>query len=283
MTLVGRRLTAEAFRWGRAASGAVQRAMDPPSSWSLRVEAPSKRQVSKNGMHWVFLGCPGVGKGTYASRLASLLSIPHIAMGDLVRQELSQPSEASKKLIYAMSQGKLLPDQVVVSLLSTRLEKGALEGEKGFILDGFPRNTTQAEILEQVTEIDLVVNLKLREDVVISKCLGRRICSQCKGNFNVANIDVEGSDGGPRISMPPLLPPPSCATKMTIRADDTEEVVRERLRIYAEESKPVEDFYRLRGNLFDFEVAGGIPETWPRLLDALNLSEKDCTHQKVSV
>lgn len=89
--------------------------------------------------------------------------------------------------------------------------------------------------MEEVAEIDLVVNLKLREDVLVTKCLGRRICSQCGGNFNVANIDFEGSGNIPRIFMPPLLPPPSCATKMTIRADDTEEVVKARLRVYYEE------------------------------------------------
>lgn len=91
------------------------------------------------------------------------------------------------------------------------------------------------EVLEDVTEIDLVVNLRLREDVLISKCLGRRICSQCGGNFNLAKIDVKGEDGAPSIFMPPLLPPPSCASKMTIRADDTDEVVRARLRVYHEE------------------------------------------------
>jgi len=88
------------------------------------------------------------------------------------------------------------------------------------------------EIMDEVANIDLVVNLKLREDVLVTKCLGRRICSQCGGNFNVASIDVDGYDSVPRIVMPPLLPPPSCASKMTIRADDTEEVVRARLRVY---------------------------------------------------
>lgn len=91
------------------------------------------------------------------------------------------------------------------------------------------------EIMDEVASIDLVVNLKLREDVLISKCLGRRICSECGGNFNVASIDVDGYDSVPRILMPPLLPPPKCASKMTIRADDTEDVVRARLRIYYEE------------------------------------------------
>lgn len=89
--------------------------------------------------------------------------------------------------------------------------------------------------MNEVADIDLVVNLKLREDVLVTKCLGRRICSQCGGNFNVASIDVDGYGNVPRIYMAPLLPPPSCSSKMIIRADDTEEVVRARLRVYYEE------------------------------------------------
>ena len=85
-----------------------------------------------------------------------------------------------------------------------------------------------------MTDIDLVVNLKLREDILVEKCLGRRICSQCGGNFNIANISIKGENGRPDISMAPLLPPAHCASKLITRADDTEQVVKERLRIYHE-------------------------------------------------
>lgn len=90
------------------------------------------------------------------------------------------------------------------------------------------------EILEGVTDIDLVVNLKLREEALLAKCLGRRICSQCGGNYNIASIDIKGENGQPGMYMAPLLPPPQCASKMITRSDDTEEVVKERLRIYNE-------------------------------------------------
>lgn len=83
-----------------------------------------------------------------------------------------------------------------------------------------------------MTDIDLVINLKLREEALLAKCLGRRMCSQCGGNFNVASIDIEGENGGARMYMPPLLPPPQCESKLITRADDTEEVVKERLRVY---------------------------------------------------
>lgn len=223
----------------------------------------------------VFLGCPGVGKGTYARMLSDRLGIPHIAMGDLVREELHKTTPDARKLKDMVNQGKLLSDEIVLNLLSNRLLKASEIGEEGFILDGFPRTRSQAEILDQLTEIDLVVNLKLREDVLILKCLGRRICSGCGNNFNLADIDVQGIEGSPRILMPAMLPPPACLSKLTVREDDTEDVVRERLRIYALESKPVEDYYKQQRKVLDFNVGGGIPETWPKLLRALKLDTED--------
>lgn len=166
-----------------------------------------------------------------------------------------------------------MPDEIIIDLLSKRLEAGEAKGETGFILDGFPRTVRQAEILEGVTDIDLVVNLKLREEALLAKCLGRRICSQCGGNYNIASIDIKGENGQPGMYMAPLLPPPHCASKLITRSDDTEEVVKERLRIYNELTKPVEDFYRQRGKLLEFDLPGGIPESWPKLLQALNLGD----------
>lgn len=95
-------------------------------------------------------------------------------------------------------------------------------------------NSLSQEILEGMIDIDLVVNLKLQEDVLIEKCLGRRLCSHCGKNFNIASINMKGENGNPAISMAPLLPPANCMSKLITRADDTEEVVRERLRIYSE-------------------------------------------------
>ncbi|XP_077247006.1 adenylate kinase 1, chloroplastic-like [Tasmannia lanceolata] len=236
---------------------------------------PLSQDPKDSNVQWVFLGCPGVGKGTYASRLSHLLGVPHIATGDLVREELSNSGPLSHQLAEIVNQGKLVSDEIIISLLSKRLQNAEAKGESGFILDGFPRTIRQAEILEGVTDIDLVINLKLREDVLIEKCLGRRICSQCRGNFNVANIDLKGENGTPGICMAPLLPPAHCASKLITRADDTEPVVKERLRIYNDLSRPVEEFYRSRGKLLEFDLPGGIPESWPKLLQALNLEDHD--------
>ncbi|CAA0829765.1 Adenylate kinase 1- chloroplastic [Striga hermonthica] len=249
-----------------AAAAAESRSQPTPP---LRVD-PKGRNVQ-----WVFLGCPGVGKGTYASRLSGLLGVPHIATGDLVREELSSSGPLSEQLADIVNQGKLVSDEIIINLLSKRLEKGESQGESGFILDGFPRTVRQAEILNEVTDIDLVVNLKLPENVLLEKCLGRRICSQCGKNFNVASINVKGENGNPDIVMAPLPPPSQCVSKLITRSDDTEAIVKERLRIYTEKSQPVEDFYRGLGKLLEFDLPGGIPESWPKLLEALNLDENE--------
>ncbi|KAH9624740.1 hypothetical protein KSS87_009008 [Heliosperma pusillum] len=241
----------------------------PPSTLSRRSDLNSR------SIQWVFLGCPGVGKGTYASRLSKLLGVPHIATGDLVRHELSSSGPLSTQLADIVNKGQLVSDEIIISLLSKRLEVGETKGESGFILDGFPRTIRQAEILEGVTDIGLVVNLRLPEQALIEKCLGRRICNQCGKNFNVATIDIKGENGKPEIRMAPLNPPAQCASKLITRADDTEEVVKERLRVYGEMSQPLEEFYRSRGKLLEFDLPGGIPESWPKLLEVLNLDEQE--------
>ncbi|KAK8671654.1 hypothetical protein V6N13_038242 [Hibiscus sabdariffa] len=234
-----------------------------------------KREPKGRNVQWVFLGCPGVGKGTYASRLSNLLGVPHIATGDLVRDELASSGSLSSQLKEIVNQGKLVSDEIIIDLLSKRLEMGEAKGESGFILDGFPRTVRQAEILEGVTDIDLVINLKLREEALLAKCLGRRICSECGGNYNVASIDIKADNGRPGMYMAPLPPPPQCASKLITRPDDTEEVVKQRLRIYQAMTRPVEDFYRSRGKLLEFDLPGGIPESWSKLLRALNLEDHD--------
>ncbi|XP_051120134.1 probable adenylate kinase 6, chloroplastic [Andrographis paniculata] len=241
---------------------------------SSAIPAQSSKEKGRN-IQWVFLGCPGVGKGTYAARLSRLLGVPHIATGDLVRQELSSRRPLASQLAGIVNQGKLISDEIIIDLLSKRLEDAQTKGDTGFILDGFPRTVRQAEILEGVTDIDLVINLKLREEALIAKCLGRRICSECGRNFNVACVDIKSEDGNPGMYMPPLLPPPQCTSKLTIRSDDTEEIVKERLRVYNDMSRAVEEFYQRRGKLLEFDLPGGIPESWPKLLHALNLNDNE--------
>lgn len=279
----------------RCGHSKVEAHIDPLS----RIRAAVDQEVAAEKMlgaaaascRLVFLGGPGVGKGTYASLLSKRLGIPHISTGDLVRAELSKPpsTEPEASLLYekvreAVNQGKLLSDEIVVELLSNRL--GHVEPSVGYILDGFPRTLSQARVLDEaVGGVDMAVNLRLREDVLVAKCLGRRVCSECGKDFNLAHVDIppDGKKGlQDRIILPARLPPPACASKLRAREDDTkEEAVRERLRVHAREIEPLEQHYRTQGKLLDLDVGRGIEDAWPRLLDAA-LELNDSTSNNIA-
>mmetsp|Transcript_31165 Transcript_31165/g.69296 ORF Transcript_31165/g.69296 Transcript_31165/m.69296 type:complete len:279 (+) Transcript_31165:49-885(+) len=222
-----------------------------------------------DSIKWVFLGPPGVGKGTYASRAAKHFNVAHIATGDLIRAEMKRGSTLGKQLSDIVNQGKLVPDDLIFKLLSHRVEQGAEAGEKGFILDGFPRTRVQAVQLLELSKVQVAFNMSLREEVLVEKCLGRRLCRHCGKSYNVANIYLPATDGKPEIVMPPLTPPPECAPHLEIRADDTEQVIRHRLEVYRSQAAPVEQYFREAGLLHNFEITAGIPETLPGLLQAL--------------
>lgn len=220
---------------------------------------------------WVFLGPPGVGKGTYATRVADWLSITHVAAGDLVREEIKSGSALGKEMARIANSGDLLPDEMVTRLLRKRVQRAEQEGEPGVLLDGFPRTVAQAEELLSIADVQLALNLRLREDVLLEKCLGRRICAKCGKGYNIADINApaDPTRGLPAIVMPPLNPPPECEHHLETRADDTPSVVQHRLTVYKRSAAPLESFFREQGLLMDFDITGGIPETLPRLKAAL--------------
>jgi adenylate kinase len=200
---------------------------------SRAVHTATARGVKLN---WVFQGPPGVGKGTYASRAAEALGVPHIATGDLVRAEVSAGSDIGHEIAPLINAGKLIGDEQASRLVETRLARGAELGEHGVLLDGYPRTVPQARRLLECTTLAGVLNMRLREDVLVEKCTGRRRCTHCGANYNVADIQKgHGPNGEPPVTMPPLSPAPECEAHLQKRSDDTEEVVRERLRVYHEE------------------------------------------------
>ena len=250
-----------------AASAATTTAAAPPPT-------PT---IPPHQARWVFLGPPGVGKGTYASRVAAALGVAHVAAGDLVRAEIKAGTPLGQQARDAVAEGRLLPDALVLALVRSKLEALA---PGGYLLDGFPRTRAQAEALFNAQASNnnphnllptLAVNLSLREEVLVDKCIGRRVCGKCGKGFNVADIHLPASadKSQPEIVMPPLNPPEECASLMETREDDTEPVVRRRLDAYRREAGPVEAFFAARGALLDFEITGGIPQTLPRLAKAL--------------
>ena len=139
---------------------------------------------------WVFLGPPGVGKGTYSKRVAEALGMSHIAAGDLVRDEIKSGSTLGARMQEVVNSGQLLSDSLILNVLRQRMSEERSNGITKFLLDGFPRTANQAEALDEFVDVHLAVNLDLREDVLVDKCLGRRLCSKCGANYNVADINV---------------------------------------------------------------------------------------------
>jgi len=206
------------------------------------------------------MGAPGVGKGTFATRLAPLFGVPTISTGDLIRAEIKGNTEVGQQVKALTERGGLVGDDVVLQLLKNRL--AAPDAAKGFILDGYPRRVSQAETLATLRPLGLAVNLVLDEKILVEKALARRVCAHCGSGYNLANIVRDG------YFMPPLLPKapglcdkcPPAVGKLTTRADDTESIIRERLRVYERETFPILDFYRKQGLLLEFEVRKGVAD-----------------------
>ena len=217
-------------------------------------------------MKLIFLGPPGVGKGTYASRIGPELGIPHISTGDLLRAEIKEKTRLGKKANEYMEEGNLVPDELVIEMLKNRLEKP--DAWKGFILDGFPRTIPQAEALDKITKIDRVVNIIQKDQILIDKIAARRLCRKCGNIYNLAHI----KDG--KLDMPPILPKvegkcDKCGNELYQRDDDKEDVVRDRLEVYKKQTAPLIEFYKKRGLIVDIVVKGGPDVVVPEILEAI--------------
>jgi len=236
-----------------------------------RISSATNNSSDSKAKNWVFLGPPGVGKGTYSTRIAKHYGLTHIVAGDLVRGEIKSGSSLGIEMKGIVEKGDLLPDNIILDLVQQKIQKAHQAGS-GFLLDGFPRTAGQAESLDAMgVDITLALNLSMREDALIAKCLGRRTCSKCNKGWNIADINLPAIHGTePAIILPPLNPPAECLDRMQIREDDTEPVVRRRLDIYREEAGPLEGYFRRKRVLDNFPITGGIPETMPILVEYLD-------------
>ena len=215
-------------------------------------------------MRVAMLGPPGSGKGTQAERLSGVISAVHISTGELLREAIAEGSPLGRKAESYVSSGRLAPDELVLGLIEDRLRSGA--GASGFLLDGFPRNTPQAEGLDKLLSrlgIDLehVLYISVPDEVAVERLTARRVCPQCGRNYNL-------------VTMPPKSPGvcDDCGVELEQRADDTEGTIRKRLDVYKRETEPIIDYYRNKRVLVDVDGRGSADVTFRNILAGLGLS-----------
>jgi len=208
----------------------------------------------------VLFGPPGSGKGTQASILKDKFGAAHISTGDTLREAVANQTEVGLKAKSYMDKGELVPDEVVIAIAKDKL---ASVGDKGFILDGFPRTIAQAEALDvALAEIekplDAVVNLQVGDEELIIRLSGRRVCPSCGEPYHVDTKapKVEGKCD-------------KCSGDLVHRADDQAEAIRNRLQVYNNQTAPVLGYYETRGVLKNIPAVGDIAEIQNRIAEAL--------------
>ncbi|MFC9628270.1 adenylate kinase [Streptomyces mirabilis] len=213
-------------------------------------------------MRIVLVGPPGAGKGTQAAFLAKNLGIPHISTGDLFRANISQGTELGKQAKAYMDAGKLVPDEVTIGMAKDRMEQP--DAANGFLLDGFPRNVSQAEALDEMLKaegmkLDAVLDLEVPEDEVVKRIAGRRICRNDSSHVFHVTYKQPKQEGVCDV----------CGGELYQRDDDSEETVRTRLEVYHTQTEPIIDYYARQGLVVTISALGKVEEVTGRAMEAL--------------
>ncbi len=210
----------------------------------------------------ILLGPPGAGKGTQAKTLAGALTLAHISTGDLLRQNVAKGTDLGKKAKGFMDKGLLVTDELVIQMVSKRLDEA--DTKKGFILDGYPRNINQAQTLDNLLQqkkinIDFVIDLDTKQEVIIQKLLGRLACKKCSANFHIKN-------------MPPKkdMICDNCGSALYQRADDNEETIKKRLEVYHNESAPLIQYYQSKRKLHQIAANEEAEIVLKKIIDLVN-------------
>jgi adenylate kinase len=205
----------------------------------------------------VFLGPPGAGKGTQAAVLSRELSVAHLSTGDLLRAAVAAGTPLGQEAKGHMDAGRLVPDALVLQILAENLHRPDAAG--GFLLDGFPRNIPQAEALERVTPIDLVIFFDVPTELLVARLSARRVCPTCQSVYNLESRPPREAGRCDRDG-----------TALVQRPDDRPEAVATRLAVYTEQTTPLLGYYRGRGLLHAINGSGRPEEVTERIRSLLN-------------
>lgn len=207
-------------------------------------------------MKMVFLGPPGAGKGTLAAMASTRLGLPHISTGDLFRAAIGEGTELGMKVKGILAEGKLVSDELTIELVKERLSKK--DAAEGWILDGFPRTTNQAQALEGFDPVDRVINFDVEDPLILFRLTGRIVCKACGKIYHAR-------------TMAPREPGvcDTCKGQLYTRPDDSEDAIRTRLTAYRQQTAPLIDWYGSREKLSTIDGSGTPEEVYIRFAEVL--------------
>lgn len=210
-------------------------------------------------MKITIMGPPGGGKGTQAEILCEKLSIPHISTGAIIRNSIREKTELGKVAEDYIAKGQLVPDKLVIDMVSKRLQEK--DCENGYILDGFPRTLPQADAMDEIgIELDYALNLLVADEVIVERLSGRRECKACAAPYHV-KFNPPEKDGVCD----------KCGGVLITRADDVPDTIRQRLDVYHSETEPLIDFYKNKNILVNVAGKDTIEDTTKEVLEALGV------------
>jgi len=211
-------------------------------------------------MKITIMGPPGGGKGTQAEKLSTILGIPHISTGAIIRTAIREKTELGKLAEGYIKEGHLVPDNIVIDMVLERL--GESDCRKGYILDGFPRTLVQAQSMDKMgIELDCALNLLVDDDKIVQRLSGRRECKDCAAPYHVEFNPPEEEGKCDK-----------CGGELIRRSDDVPETILERLSVYHKQTEPLIDFYKNAGLLVNVEGQDKIEETTKAVLGALGVN-----------
>ena len=184
-------------------------------------------------MKLIFLGPPGAGKGTQAEKISELYGIAHISTGDMLRSQMREGTPLGAEAKGYIDRGELVPDELIVAMVAERIKEE--DCANGFLLDGFPRTVSQAEALNGISDIDMVIDIAVPAERLMERIGGRRMCSGCGAGYHTSSYHKDTCE--------------KCGASLYIRDDDRPETVKHRITVYERQTKPLIDYYSDKGNL----------------------------------
>ena len=184
-------------------------------------------------MKLIFLGPPGAGKGTQAERISKLYGIAHISTGDMLRSQMREGTPLGAEAKGYIERGELVPDALIIAMVAERIKEA--DCENGFLFDGFPRTVAQAEALNDISDIDMVIDIAVPAERILERIGGRRMSSGCGAGYHTSTYHKDTCE--------------KCGSLLYIRDDDKPETVKNRIAVYERQTKPLIEYYTNRGNL----------------------------------